>query len=165
MANGRRCALATLVEIIDGASRTLGAHMAVCEGADRVCRFGKGSPYFDIAVPCGGGIGLTIHVLKNADIIDVLLGALARREAIGLVYDPGRGHLAPCDGLTLAGWRGGSFVTRYRPEPRIFLSGQGIEGRTFAAIAASAGAGCRRGGAGWHFHRGGCGNCHRPPSP
>ena len=164
--NGHRCALVTLVDIIDGASRVLGAHMAVCddgrycgfvsggcveaavarealhaifEGADRLCRFGKGSSYFDIVLPCGGGIGLAIHVLRNGDTIAAVLGRLARRRSASLAYNPERQQLSLHDGPSPTGWQGGFFVTAYRPDPQILLSGQGIEGRTFASIASSAG--------------------------
>lgn len=166
LVKGHHCALVTLVEIIDGASRSLGTHMAVCddgrycgfvsggcveaavarealhaifEGTDRLCRFGKSSPYFDIALPCGGGICLAIHVIRNVDIVVYVLDALARRRAVGLTYDSERQQLSAHDGASPAGWHGGSFVTGYRPDPRILLSGQGIENRTFASIASSSG--------------------------
>lgn len=166
LAAGHRCALVTLVEIIDGASRALGAHMAVCddgrycgfvsggcveaavarealyaisEETDRLCRFGKGAHYFDIVLPCGGGICLTIHVLKKADTIDIVLDALTQRRPIGLIYDPRRQQLSIHHDPSPAGWRNSLFLTAYRPDPRILLFGKGLEGRTFASIASSAG--------------------------
>src|SRR5690606_16603641 len=83
MAEGHAAALVTLVEICGGAARAIGAQMAVREdglycgfvsggcteaavaaeavialqkGLDRNLRLGEGSPFFDIVLPCGGGI-------------------------------------------------------------------------------------------------------------
>lgn len=85
-------ALVTLVEIRGGAARALGAQMAVrgdggycgyvsggCteaavaaeavaainKGTDRYLRLGEGSQFFDIILPCGGGITLAIHVVRD----------------------------------------------------------------------------------------------------
>jgi Xanthine and CO dehydrogenases maturation factor, XdhC/CoxF family len=166
LADGQQCALVTQVEIIGGASRALGAHMAVrsdggycgyvsggcieaavahealeaiAEGRDRVCRFGKGSPYFDIVLPCGGGISLAIHVLKEADTIKTLFHAMTCRKTTGLCYDPAREKLSIQDNPSRTGWQDGVFISVYRPEPRIFLLGRGIEGQRFMAVASAAG--------------------------
>ncbi|UOK73376.1 XdhC family protein [Ancylobacter polymorphus] len=161
MIEGRRCALVTLVEIIDGASRALGAHMAVSEdgsycgfvsggcveaavarealeaistGSDRVCRLGKGSPYFDIVLACGGGIRLTIHVLRTPDCLDAVLAAMAARKSIGLAYDPHRQTLS-LDEAPTTGWHDGSFTSVYRPDPQILLSGTGLESLSLTKAA------------------------------
>lgn len=167
VAAGYRCALVTLVEIIDGASRSLGTHMAVrddgrycgfvsggCveaavarealeaifEQRDRLCRYGKGSPYFDIVLPCGGGICLAIHVLKNGDAIGKLIDGLDSRSQMQLLYDPAGQQLsAQSATYSPASWRDGLFVTSYHPELRILVFGQGYETRTFSTVAMSLG--------------------------
>jgi xanthine dehydrogenase accessory factor len=80
--DGRRVALVTLVGIEGTTSRSIGTQMAVADdgrsigplsggcieaaivaeardalraGAARVVRFGVGSPYIDVRLPCGGG--------------------------------------------------------------------------------------------------------------
>ena len=80
---GERCALVTLVGVDGNAPRAEGAQMAVSEsgewagyisggcleaaialeaqaaikaGKPRLLRYGKGSPYFDIQLPCGSGL-------------------------------------------------------------------------------------------------------------
>lgn len=163
---GRRCALVTLTEIVNGASRALGAPMAVCEdgrycgfvsggcveaaaareavqalseGRDRVCRFGQGSAYFDIVLPCGGGLGLTIHVLKEPGLAGAVWRALAQRKAVTLVYDSERQHLLVREGLAPTGWRDHCFVSAYRPDLRIVLTGRGMESLAMASIARAAG--------------------------
>lgn len=165
MASGHRCALVTLVEIIGGAARALGAHMAVrddgaycgfvsggCveaavareaveairEGADRMRRYGEGSPYFDIALPCGGGVSLSIHVVRDMTPIDAVLLAMTERRSIGLVYRPKDSGLS-VGAAEPTGWRDDAFLSALRPEPRILLSGRGLESRSLATIAGAAG--------------------------
>jgi xanthine dehydrogenase accessory factor len=109
-------ALVTLVEIRGGAARALGAQMAVrgdggycgyvsggCteaavaaeaiaainKGIDRYLRLGEGSQFFDIILPCGGGITLAVHVVKDVKPLRQILSALQRRKRIALRYDPG----------------------------------------------------------------------------
>ena len=87
--SGKGAVLVTLVEIRGGAARPLGAQMVVREdgrycgfvsggcveaaaafealemmgsGRDREIRYGEGSPWFDIVLPCGGGITLTLTI-------------------------------------------------------------------------------------------------------
>lgn len=91
--SGKGAVLVTLVEIRGGAARPLGAQMVVREdgrycgfvsggcveaaaafealevmgsGRDREICYGEGSPWFDIVLPCGGGITLTLHKLRSA---------------------------------------------------------------------------------------------------
>lgn len=163
---GRGCALVTLTEIVDGAARMLGAHMAVREdgaycgyvsggcveaavaaeacdaiasGQDRFVRYGRGSPYFDIVLPCGGGIGVWIHPLRDATPIIGVVDDLKARHASALAYDPQAQSLRLCDPTQQTGWQEGVFISTYRPALRVVLMGQGLEGRLFARIAAAAG--------------------------
>lgn len=167
IAAGHRCALVTLVEIVKGASRSLGAHMAVrddgrycgfvsggCveaavareaveaihEGRDRICRYGSGSPYFDIVLPCGGGISLAIHVLKTGQTIDRLVDGLLSRNRMQLSYDPqGQRITVQAAAFSPTGWKDGLFVTSYRPEARIVVCGRGFESQVFSSVAEAAG--------------------------
>ncbi|RFB85106.1 hypothetical protein B5K08_26655 [Rhizobium leguminosarum bv. trifolii] len=159
-------ALATLVEIRGGAARTLGSHVIVTadgrfcgyvsggcveaavaaealvamkEGRDRVVKLGDGSPFFDIVLPCGGGISVAIHVLKNAGALQHVLDRLDRRQPAALAYSPERQTLEPVDPPHRACWRERDFVGVYRPRTRLVLSGQTIEAQTVARLAAVAG--------------------------
>ncbi|WP_053115638.1 XdhC family protein [Winslowiella iniecta] len=42
------------------------AMQVIFSGTDRTVIYGDGSPYFDITLPCGGGIALSIHKLRAA---------------------------------------------------------------------------------------------------
>ncbi|MGO7591922.1 XdhC family protein [Rhizobium leguminosarum] len=159
-------ALATLVDIRGGAARALGAHMAVAadgrfcgyvsggcveaavaseallamaQGRDRTVKFGDGSPFFDIVLPCGGGISVAIHVLKDVGVLQHVLDRLERRQAAALAYSPGQQALEPVDPLPRAQWLGQDFVTVYRPRTRVVLSGQTIEAQAVARLAEASG--------------------------
>lgn len=160
--SGVRSALVTLVDIRGGAYRALGAQMAVAadgrfcgyvsggcveaavacealsalaEGLDRTVKFGDGSPFFDIVLPCSGGISVAIHVLKDSGALRHVLERLERRQAAALRYSPERQTLEPVEPLPRACWHERDFVTVYRPRTRVFLSGQSIEALVFAKLA------------------------------
>ena len=109
--SGKGAVLVTLVEIHGGAARPLGAQMVVREdgrycgfvsggcveaaaafealemmgsGRDREIRYGEGSPWFDIVLPCGGGITLTLHKLRSAQPLLAVLNRLEQRKPAGL---------------------------------------------------------------------------------
>ncbi|PQA72423.1 XdhC family protein [Brucella oryzae] len=161
---GHGCALVTLVEIIGGASRALGAHMAIAdngsycgyvsggcvegivarealmalaEGRDRELRLGRGSTYFDVALPCGGGIVLSIHIIREIEPIKAVLEANKMRKVSGLTYDPQAGLLTQTACPAETGWHSGIFSRNYRPDPRILLFGRGLESDTLEKVAAS----------------------------
>lgn len=165
-AEGGGAALATLVEIRGGAARSLGAHLAVAadgrfcgyvsggcvesavameallaieECRDRTVKFGDGSPFLDIVLPCGGGITVAIHVIENAAPIWEVINALRTRKAIALVH-------RSCSGIEIAskipfrsGWRHDDFVSVYRPPTRLVVSGQGGEVDAVRRLAKASG--------------------------
>ncbi|WP_045024538.1 XdhC family protein [Agrobacterium arsenijevicii] len=149
-------ALVTLVEIRGGAARALGAQMAVrgdggycgyvsggCteaavaaeaiaainKGMDRYLRLGEGSEFFDIILPCGGGITLAIHVVRNAKPLRQILSALQRRKRIALRYDPGAQAIVAfkTHNNAASSWSDTSFIRTYKPNLRLILCGRGIE--------------------------------------
>lgn len=163
---GHRAALVTLVEIRGGAARAIGAQMAVREdglycgfvsggcteaavaaeaanaiskGVDRNFRLGEGSPFFDIVLPCGGGITLAIHVLRDGGPISDALAALQRRMPARLRYDPGAQALSFIPGAGPTGWQDDCFVRQYRPKERLVLAGGLAETGRVAAVARAAG--------------------------
>lgn len=89
---GRRCVLVTVTAVTGASTRSPGAHLAVSEdgrfagsisggcveaavvaealdalatGSPREVRFGAGSPYLDIRLPCGGGVDLMFSPLDE----------------------------------------------------------------------------------------------------
>lgn len=163
---GRRCALVTLIEIEGGASRALGTQMAVSEngrycgyisggcieatvardaiialsrGQSRLLRLGLGSPYFDIVLPCGGGITLAIHIITQPEDIDELVLGLEQRKEMALELRLATDDVVACSSKRMSGWDGEKFVVGYMPAPQILLFGQGIEPEAFSELAHAAG--------------------------
>lgn len=164
--SGLGSALVTLVEIRGGAARSLGAQMAVrgdalhcgyvsggcteaaiaaeaaaaiATGSDRYLRLGEGSKFFDIVLPCGGGITVTIHIIRDSTSLRNVLSRLNCRDRVGLIYDPTSQSLGSTGFAGHSGWHEGRFVTAFRPKPRIVLSGGSIEVETGARLARASG--------------------------
>lgn len=161
---GSDVALATLVEIRGGAARALGSHMAVAadgrycgyvsggcveaavaseallalsEGRDRTVMFGDGSPFFDIVLPCGGGISIILHLLREAGAIEQVLDRLERRQPAGLRYCPKQQSLQPAEPPERAYWQAEDFLTIYRPRTRVVISGQPLEASAVVRLGAA----------------------------
>lgn len=163
---GMAAALVTLVEIRGGSSRALGAQMAVRDdgaycgfvsggcveaaaafealeaiacGEDRMVKYGEGSPYFDIVLPCGGGITLAIHPLREATPLLAVLNALSQRKAAGLRYHPSSQTLQSVLPVQKTGWRDDVFDVRYTPCTQVIIFGRSVEAEATATIARAAG--------------------------
>jgi len=166
LAQGIAVALCTLVDIRGGSSKALGAHMAVradgfycgyvsggCTEAaiateavqalanrtDRFVMMGEGSPFFDIVLPCGGGITVAIHVLRDHVPLDQALADLSARRSVGLSYNPREQSLHLKRTQESIGWTGDFFSTSYRPRPRLLISGRSVETSATAKVAEAAG--------------------------
>ncbi|NRP90250.1 hypothetical protein GFPCMMHI_06176 [Ensifer adhaerens] len=160
-----RVALATPVEIRGGAARAHGAQIAICEdgsfcghvsggcieaavaaealdamawGEDRNVRFGMGSPFFDIVLPCGGGISVSIHILRDVTPLRYALDSLADRREVAIRYIAATQQLLVCESPTRSGWIGNDFVTIYRPALRLIISSNSIEALTVSRLGAAA---------------------------
>jgi xanthine dehydrogenase accessory factor len=108
---GERCALITLIGVDGNAPRQAGAQMAVSEtgewagyisggcleqaivlealgaieqGKPRLLRYGKGSPYFDIRLPCGSGLDVFIQPFHEPSIAGEMQELLSRRQPFAL---------------------------------------------------------------------------------
>lgn len=163
---GRGAALVMLVEIRGGAARPLGALMAVrddgqycgfvsggcvesaaafealaviASGEDRTVRYGEGSPWFDIVLPCGGGITLSIHRLCAAQPLLAVLNSLEQRRSAGLRYSPRTQSLTPLPAPGKTGWQDDSFRVSFRPRVRTVIFGRSVEAQATAALAQAAG--------------------------
>lgn len=158
-------ALATLVEIRGGAARGLGSHVAIAadgrycgyvsggcieaalaaealramaEGVDRMVRFGAGSPYFDIVLPCGGGVTIAIHVLRTTAALDAAIARFEAREPSGLRYSAQEATLVTVPQPTRPQWQGSDFLTAYHPLTRVIISGHTVEADAVALLASAA---------------------------
>lgn len=159
-------ALATLVEIRGGAARALGSHVAIsrdgrycgyvsggcieaavaseavaaiAEGRDRLVSYGDGSPFFDIVLPCGGGITVAIHVLLDNRAIRTTIESLRQRRPAALRYSPTLSRLTVETDVKRSAWHDDEFVSVYRPRTRLLISGRNLEAQAVAAVARASG--------------------------
>ncbi len=165
---GERCALVTLIGVDGNAPRAEGAQMAVSEsgnyagyisggclenaialeavaaiksGKPRLLRYGKGSPYFDIRLPCGSGLDVFIQPALEHALIRDMRDRMERREPfalrIGLATGaasleaaaPGQQSLQTAE----------DFVRVYTPPLRCLVIGSSPIAVKLAELAASAG--------------------------
>ncbi|MEO0983169.1 MAG: XdhC family protein [Pseudomonadota bacterium] len=168
---GDPCALAMMTGAEGGAVRAPGALMAVSEsgavagyvsggcvdadvafqaretlktGRTKTLRYGAGSPFMDIKLPCGGAIEVTLT--PNPDI-ELLSAARDRLEArkparLNLSLD----GLAPCAAGAAdwnVGWRGEVFSAAYEPKPALRIAGRGADLIAMARLAEASGITCR----------------------
>lgn len=112
---GQACALVTVLAVEGSAMRGPGTHMAVAEdgsfvgslsggcienavvaeacaalaaGAARIVRFGAGSPYLDIRLPCGGGLDIHFQPLADASLAQACLAAGEARRPFSVAIGP-----------------------------------------------------------------------------
>ncbi|MBO9186373.1 XdhC family protein [Rhizobium sp. E27B/91] len=163
---GHEVALATLVDIRGGSAHPLGSHMAIRDdgfycgfvsggcteaavaseameaisrGCDRNLLLGEGSPFFDIVLPCGGGITVAIHVLRESVALWSILARLGKRLTASLCYQPDTQRLIATETFEPTGWRGQTFITHHRPRVRVVLAGRSVEADVTARVATAAG--------------------------
>ncbi|MEL6874685.1 MAG: XdhC family protein [Pseudomonadota bacterium] len=165
-AAGRRCVLVTVASVSGSSMRDPGAHMAVCadgrftgslsggcieaavvaeaqntlnEGCPRMVRFGEGSPYLDIRLPCGGGLDIHFYPLDEDELVASCHDAIVRRRPFGLRLPCGAG---PAEFLREAGetiWqRDGNVVeVAHWPAPKLLIAGHGAASVKVARMGAS----------------------------
>lgn len=167
--HGLAGALLTIVDIRGGAPRALGAQMAVLSdgrycgyvsggcveaavaseairaiaaGRDETLRFGTGSRFIDIELPCGGSIDVHVHVRPDPAIVTEALRLLAVRAPFALALQPqvSSARLIPGSGAReRSEWRDGAFYRHYHPLTRLVLIGEGHELIALSNLARSAG--------------------------
>ena len=107
-------------------------------GQPRVIRYGRGSPFMDIQLPCGGGLEIALVPRPDPAVLRQLVEARAARRAATLTVDLSGGALSLSpEGAT--GRDGDLFRVRFLPEIRFLVFGKGPEASTFAALVQAAG--------------------------
>lgn len=165
---GQRGLLATITGLTGTGARAVGTHMAVlddgrsmgsfssgcvetaivAEGLDvlrdgraRTVRFGQGSPYIDIRLPCGGGMDVLFLPDPATEALEQALAYLDARRPLTLTLDPAGPVAVSCDAQQAgACWRGGLFTVGHAPPLRLVLLGHGAEMLATLQLARSFGA-------------------------
>ena len=116
----------------------LHALQTLATGRPAAVRYGRGSPFVDIRLPCGGGLDILLLPRPDRGVLGQLAARRARRIActLRIVRDDGALSLHD-EGET--GWDGAAFRVRFIPEIRFIVLGKGPEAGIFAALVQSAG--------------------------
>ncbi|ABC64335.1 hypothetical protein ELI_11215 [Erythrobacter litoralis HTCC2594] len=101
------------------------ARAALDAGTPRIVRFGAGSPYLDIRLPCGGGLNIHFQPLSNGALAEACLHSIEQRNPFAIRLDDDGAH-------HVAGWHGNAFdgasgtgTFSYWPAPKIAILGHG----------------------------------------
>lgn len=154
LAAGRPAALVTITGLDGPFSRPLGAQLAVAgdkrfagsisggcleqalteeaqgairDGVNRMLRYGTGSPYLDVRLPCGGGIDLHVDASPDRDVLARAIALGRARKPFAFAFDPGsqRSGLRLLEKIEDASET--EFVRQFEPRLRIVLAGRGWE--------------------------------------
>lgn len=167
VARHERVALVTLTKVIGRSSRASGTQMAVSEtcaslgsfsggcveaavvaealrviesGVADTVRFGDGSPFIDIVLPCGGGIDLLITPEPPlATLLDAVRLLADRKPVVLRLGRDGSMSAASAAEVDRTGWQGDIFHVRHDPDLRMVIVGHGEETRAMAALSSAYG--------------------------
>lgn len=160
---GQRCCLVTIVGIEGTSPRKLGAQLAVTEhgevagsisggcldssviteaqrclqlGISQRLRYGAGSPYIDLTLPCGSGLDLQFDGAIEAGTVTSIAQRLTRREVIDLRWraDTATPSLSNAETGSTAE-AAGAVSVRIAPRLRVVVAGNGENLWAFCRIA------------------------------
>ncbi|WP_284124376.1 XdhC family protein [Parerythrobacter aestuarii] len=154
-AQGHACALVTVLSVEGSSMRNPGTHMGVCEdgsfsgslsggcienavvgealaalgeGAPREVRFGAGSPYLDIKLPCGGALDIHCQPLAGTAVVNSVLAAIERRKPYTIAVE--------VDGIrVIDGWQPSDRQFGHWPQLRLEIVGHGAGVEAVARLA------------------------------
>lgn len=109
------------------------------EGSPRVVRFGAGSPYLDIKLPCGGGLDVAFHAIENTDFVPSCLSSIAAREPFSIATGPrGIEHIAHWSPASFDPASGQAVFGHY-PGPHLQIIGHGAGVEALVTLASAFG--------------------------
>ncbi|WP_162820850.1 XdhC family protein [Microvirga calopogonii] len=163
----RRAALVTITGLTGSSSRPVGTLMGVAEdgrfagsfsggcieaavvaeaieairdGQPRQVRYGAGSPYIDIRLPCGGGVDLLFLPMPDPDVVRQAVSCLEARQPLTLAQSASGGlHVLADSGQPRTGWQEETFVSWYAPPLRLVVVGYGAESLALIQLGLASG--------------------------
>ncbi|MFV0333689.1 MAG: XdhC family protein [Tropicimonas sp.] len=111
---------------------------ALAAGAPRVLRYGRGSPFMDIQLPCGGGLDILLLHRPDRQVLRALVARRTARQPCVLELDCASGAMRLREAGS-TGRDGALFRVHYLPGIRFLVFGKGPEASTFSALVQSAG--------------------------
>lgn len=161
-ARGKACVLVTVCAVEGSSMRNPGTIMGVAEDGSfagslsggcienavvaeaqaalnarqlRVVRFGAGSPYLDIKLPCGGGMDIHFQPLDGSDLVAQALAAISARQPFSIALGPGQAAIAPCFCKTTFDPQSGIGTFGHWPAPRLLIVGHGAGVEALSGLA------------------------------
>ena len=119
------------------ADLVLHAEKALRSGSPLAVRYGEGSPFLDIQLPCGGGLNILLVPDPDSTILERIAKEQSARRPVSLCLNPNNGAISVSDVAT--GWAGDDFHVRFLPDIQFLIFGKGPEAATFARLVQSAG--------------------------
>lgn len=108
------------------------------DGRPTMLRYGRGSPYIDIQLPCGGGLDILLVPRPDKRVLRDVFQRRARRELCALNVDINTSDMSVREsGQT--GLCDGNLRVRFDPEIRFLILEKGPEATTFASLVQVAG--------------------------
>lgn len=107
-------------------------------GDVKVLRYGRGSPFVDIQLPCGGGLDILLLPNPDRDVLATVSRKTRDRHACTLEIDTSTGAMA-CVEAGETGWDDTTLRVRFVPNINFLVFGKGPEASTFAGLVQSAG--------------------------
>lgn len=107
----------------------------LAEGRPRLMRFGAGSPYLDIKLPCGGGLDVAFHAIEAEPFIAGCTASIEARKPFSICTGPsGAAHVSQ--------WRKAAFDPEtntatfgHYPGPHLQIIGHGASVEQLASMA------------------------------
>ena len=95
-------------------------------------RYGKGSPFFDLRLPCGGAVGIRLFPLRDPDVLGDLAQSRTQRKSVSLLVSAdGRLGLGPWQPT---GMQGRDLRIGFLPGLRFLIFGIGAEAAAFTGV-------------------------------
>ena len=169
---GQKTVLVTLIAVTGASTRNPGAHMAVADdgsfsgsfsggcvevavvsealdvissGKPREIRFGAGSPYLDIRLPCGGSIDLLFTPIMDDRIVGKIFDRIKNREPLTIILDSESVDVR-CEAQTsnkvAVGREGRQILVHHIPAARIIILGHGPSVESLVRLCTSYGIDC-----------------------
>lgn len=116
----------------------LQAQSALDKGQAKEIRYGAGSPFVDLPLPCGGALILTILPQPETDALKGAIAALQSRRSI-LLKLSAEHRLSLGPPASSGPIQGGGFSALLQPKPKLRIAGRGADCLALAGLAQSAG--------------------------
>ena len=169
---GQKTVLVTLVAVSGASTRNPGTHMAVAEDGSfsgsfsggcvevavvaealdvaktrkpREVRFGAGSPYLDIRLPCGGSIDLLFTPIGDEAIVSDIFDRINERQPLTIVLDSNNAAIR-CEAQTSnrvsVEREASQYLVHHIPAAKIIIMGHGPTVESLTKLSASYGIDC-----------------------